>query len=335
MEHSGLHPEFGLFSPTRRLRRELRIAAISLLCGGIAGAICVSGVVALRHSDRVAVESAEGPGAAASQDSELSTASNTDARAASLESRAGTAAPPQGSTEVPAQRSSETSPPDVAPASAIAPKVRVVRIRKAVDSPPIARLPLGRGEAPAAASPPRQIHPGRGKPSTPPPPATMSWPPDPRKLSSDRLPGKALPIRRRRRRNKRRFALPLGAMTSRAIRSGMTSGRTIGALAPPPSMTDAARPVVHMRARVLSRPGAFGTGRDSSLPASCGLRARRLWLTHRYRPVHPNRAVAGAHVHLLASRVRMGEVPPARANPAASSVKFRACLQIRPSPRAS
>ena len=61
---------------------------------------------------------------------------------------------PKGPTEVPAQRSSETSPPDVAPASAIAPKVRVVRIRKAVDSPPIARLPLGRGEAPAAASPP-------------------------------------------------------------------------------------------------------------------------------------------------------------------------------------
>jgi hypothetical protein len=152
MEHSGLHPEFGLFSPTRRLRRELRIAAISLLCGGIAGALCVSGVVALRHSDRIAVESAEGPGAAASQDSELGTAPNTDARAASLESRAGTAAAPRGSPEVPAQRSSETSPPDVAPASAIAPKVRMVRIRKAVDSPPIARIPLGSGEAPAAAS---------------------------------------------------------------------------------------------------------------------------------------------------------------------------------------
>ena len=33
MEHSGLHPEFGLFSPTPRLRRELRIAAVSLLFG--------------------------------------------------------------------------------------------------------------------------------------------------------------------------------------------------------------------------------------------------------------------------------------------------------------
>jgi hypothetical protein len=48
MERSGLHPEFGLFSPTPRLCRELRIATISLLFGGIAGALCVSGVVALR-----------------------------------------------------------------------------------------------------------------------------------------------------------------------------------------------------------------------------------------------------------------------------------------------
>jgi hypothetical protein len=151
MEHSGLHPEFGLFSPTRRLRRELRIAAISLLCGGIAGALCVSGVLALRHSERAAIEIAEGSGAAACQDSEPGAAPRADARP---ESHAGTGAPPQGSAEVPVQRSSETSAPAVAPASAIAPKARMVRIRKAVDSPPIARLPIGRSEAPAAISPP-------------------------------------------------------------------------------------------------------------------------------------------------------------------------------------
>jgi hypothetical protein len=150
MEHSGLHPEFGLFSPTRRLRRELRIAAISLLCGGIAGALCVSGVLALRHSDRAAMEITEAPQAAASQESQLGTGPIADARSASPESHASTAAPPQGSDEAPVQRSSETS----APASAIAPKARMVRIRKAVDSPPIARLPIGRSEATAAASPP-------------------------------------------------------------------------------------------------------------------------------------------------------------------------------------
>ena len=86
MEHSGLHPEFGLFSPTPRLRRELRIAAFSLLFGGIAGALCVSGVFALRHSDRAAMEIAEAPHAAGSQESEPGTGPSADARAASPES---------------------------------------------------------------------------------------------------------------------------------------------------------------------------------------------------------------------------------------------------------
>jgi hypothetical protein len=160
MEHSGhLHPEFGLLSPTPRLRRELRIAAISLLFGGIAGALCVSGGVALRHSDRAAMEIAEAPHAAASQETELGSGPSGDARAASPESHAGTAAQasaevPAQTSEAPAQRPGETSAPAVAPAPPIAPKPRMVRIRKAVDSPPIARLPLGRREAPAAVSPP-------------------------------------------------------------------------------------------------------------------------------------------------------------------------------------
>src|SRR6478672_110980 len=156
MERSGLHPEFGLFSPTPRIRRELRIAAVSLLFGGIAGALCVSGVVALRHSDNAATEITEAAHAAASQESEPGTGPSADARAASPESHAGIAAPPQASAEAPAQRSSETSAPAVVPASAIAPKARMVRIRKAVDSAPIARLPLGRSEATANLSPPKK-----------------------------------------------------------------------------------------------------------------------------------------------------------------------------------
>ena len=89
------------------------------------------------------MEIAEAPTATGSQ----TTASR--GRAASPETHAPTAARPQASADVPAQ-SSETS----APASAIAPQPRMVRIRKAVDSPAIARLPLGRSEAPAAAAPP-------------------------------------------------------------------------------------------------------------------------------------------------------------------------------------
>ena len=156
MEHSGhLHPEFGLLSPAPRLRRELRIAASSLVFGGIAGALCVSGVIALRHSDRASMEIAAAPTATASQttasqESDPRSDPSADGRAASPETHAATAARPQASADVSAHTSSETS----APASAIAPKARMVRIRKAVDSPAIARLPLGRSEAPAAAAPP-------------------------------------------------------------------------------------------------------------------------------------------------------------------------------------
>jgi hypothetical protein len=150
MEHSGLvHPEFGFLSPTPRLRRELRIAATALVFGGVAGALC-AGVVGLRHSDRAATEVAEASRPAASREGELGTPS-ADARATTPESHAGIALP-QASAEAPAEGSSETSTPAAAPASAIAPKARVVRIRKTVESPAIARLPLGRSDA--AATPP-------------------------------------------------------------------------------------------------------------------------------------------------------------------------------------
>ena len=153
MEHSGhLHPEFGLFSPTARLRREMRIAATSVLFGGIAGALCVSGVIALRHSDRAAMEFAEGSGAPASKDSELGTGPSVDGRGARPQVQVGTAAPPASAEESPLQGSGGTSAGAVAPASDVAPKARMVRIRRTVESPAIARVPLGRTQAPAAAS---------------------------------------------------------------------------------------------------------------------------------------------------------------------------------------
>ena len=159
MEHSRLlHPEFGLLSPTPRLRRELRIAAIAVLCGGIAGALCVSGVAALRPSDRAATEVAEASRSAASQDSEPGIARSAGAHVTTPEGRAGIALPP-ASAEAPAQDSRESRESSATPAqtaaqaAAIAPKPRMVRIRKTVESPAIARLPLGRSGAAAAAPP--------------------------------------------------------------------------------------------------------------------------------------------------------------------------------------
>jgi hypothetical protein len=131
MEHSGLlHPEFGLLCPAPRLRRELRIAMTFLLLGGIAGALCVSGVIALRPSDSASLKSAAASSAAASQDVELGAAPSADSSA------------PR--PDLPAEPSAQSA--------AIAPKARVVRIPRTSDSPAIARLPLGRSEPPAAAS---------------------------------------------------------------------------------------------------------------------------------------------------------------------------------------
>ena len=128
MGHSS---QLGRLYRTPPWRRELRIAMSCLLFGGIAGALCVSGV-APRPSDRAAMKVAEAPPAMASQEAasqEVGSGSipRADARAASSEGHAGTAARPQASADVSVRKSSETSAPDVAPQSAIAPKPRTVR----------------------------------------------------------------------------------------------------------------------------------------------------------------------------------------------------------------
>lgn len=164
MEHSGLlHPEFGLLCPPPRLRRELRIAMTSLLLGGIAGALCVSGVIAFRHSDSAPLESAEASSAApASRDVKLGAAADSSAPRPELAAGPAAApAPAEASAKTPAQTSTETS----ALSAALAPKARVMRIPRTLDSPAIARLPLGRSEPHAAASPPAADNP---PPATPP-----------------------------------------------------------------------------------------------------------------------------------------------------------------------
>jgi hypothetical protein len=144
MEHPNLrHPEFGLLCPPPRLLRELRIAFTFLLIGGVAGALCVSGILGLRHSDTASLaehgslESTVGsnpPSPAKSQDdTEVGRPPNSESSAAKAEPAAAGAAPPS---------------------SAVAPKARVVRIRGPGESPVIARLPLGRAQSPTPVSAP-------------------------------------------------------------------------------------------------------------------------------------------------------------------------------------
>lgn len=137
------HPEFGLLCPPPRLLRELRIAFTFLLIGGIAGALCGSGVLGLRHSEtaslaeRGSLESTVGSNASSppksQDDTEHGRPPNSESSAAKPEPAAPGAAPPS---------------------SAVAPRARVVRIRGPGESPVIARLPLGRAQSPTPVSAP-------------------------------------------------------------------------------------------------------------------------------------------------------------------------------------
>jgi hypothetical protein len=143
MEHPDMrHPEFGLLCPPPRLLRELRIAFTFLLIGGVAGALCGSGILGL-HSETTSLaehgslESTVGSNAPSppklQDDTELGRPPNSESSAAKPEPAAPGAAPPS---------------------SAVAPKARVVRIRRPEESPVIARLPLGRAQSPAPVSAP-------------------------------------------------------------------------------------------------------------------------------------------------------------------------------------
>jgi hypothetical protein len=137
------HPEFGLLCPPPRLMRELRIAFTFLLIGGVAGALYGSGILGLRHAETASL-----------------------AEHGSLESTVGSNAPAppnsQDHTELgrpPNSESSAAKPEPAAPGaapslSAVAPKARVVRIRRPGESPVIARLPLGRTQSSAPVSAP-------------------------------------------------------------------------------------------------------------------------------------------------------------------------------------
>ena len=235
------------------------------------------------------------------------------------------------------RRSGRGTAPGAVRGPVITPKARVVRIRKASRQSVDREAPVGsqrsaRSGLAAAGTPAlcrRQAADRRA------PPATMPRPPRRRKqcrkspIGQKRAKGRRRwPVCRRRKRSKRRFALPASRRDDieNDFLPGARSGRTIGARPPPPSMTDAAPPVVHMRARVLCRSEAFGTGRDNIL--ACSQEATAVCASDRTASsayalissaIHRHRAVGGAHVYpRLLSRMRMAATPLGRANPAAS-----------------
>ena len=248
MEHPNLrHPEFGLLCPPPRLLRELRIAFTFLLIGGVAGALCVSGILGLRHSDTASLadhgslESTVGSSApfpakvtssASQDDTELGRPPNSESSAAKAEPAAPGAAPPS---------------------SAVAPKARVVRIRGPGESPVIARLPLGRTQSPTPVSAPDDTPLGSTEISVPLRRRRTSQPrPRPRHWSPNPLQKSDCPMLDRRRGRRRRVALRTIVATSPGmIIRGVIIRPIIGTRAERPRMTsDVARWAAHMRARV-------------------------------------------------------------------------------------
>jgi hypothetical protein len=164
------HPEFGYFCPTPRLRRELRIAFVSILFGAIGGAATVVALIAsYRNADPATVASVVTANAAIAVPP-----SNGEATPAAAQSHNGLQAGPKTSPRLTAMN--EVAKGHTAPAAeqthaaktaceddgssmsgpCLADRPRRVRAR-ATGGSDVARLPLGRTAAPSdavLASPP-------------------------------------------------------------------------------------------------------------------------------------------------------------------------------------
>ena len=235
------HPEFGLLCPPPRLLRELRIAFTFLLIGGVAGALCVSGILGLRHSETARWQSTDRwsrrsvqmrpPRRSPQDDTELGRPPNSESSAAKPEPAAPGAAPPS---------------------SAVAPKARVVRIRGPGESPVIARLPLGRAQSPTPVSAPNDTPLGSTQISVPSAAPDESTAAPSQTLVTQSGAKERLSNDDRRRGRRRRVALRTIVATSPGmIIRGVIILPIIGARAERPRMTsDVARGAAHMRARV-------------------------------------------------------------------------------------
>ena len=159
------HPEFGIFCPTPRLRRELRIAFVSILFGAIGGAAAVVALIAShRNADPATVASVVTANTAIAVPP-----SNGEATPAAAQSHNGLQAGPKTSPGLTAMTGVANG--DTAPAAeqtnaaktaceddassmtgpCLADRPRRVRVHTATGGPDVARLPLGRTAAPSDA----------------------------------------------------------------------------------------------------------------------------------------------------------------------------------------
>ena len=170
-----VHPEFGGFCPTPRLRRELRVALFSILFGVIGGA---AGVIALsvgHHptSTEPYVTAADAPITPATMN-----ATSTSGQGSSLPQAA--LATQEGRTNKEKIDGLSAAPADLhvgnhtcqagtsgGNEACMAIKPRRVRVRAVTDGPAMARIALGRTPSPPAAMSPQEQTAAMGPPDMP------------------------------------------------------------------------------------------------------------------------------------------------------------------------
>ena len=155
-----VHPEFGFFCPTPRLRRELRIAFVCILFGAIGGAL---GVVALSAAHRNVDSPTAAPVVTANAAMSASPA-NGEARSAAqgyngseggLTTSDGQIAKNDVTKGDTASVDGKTKPANTTcqdtymSGPCFVDRPSRVRVRTATDGPDVARLPLGRAAAPS------------------------------------------------------------------------------------------------------------------------------------------------------------------------------------------
>jgi hypothetical protein len=151
------HPEFGLLLPMPRLRRELRMAFFSVLCGIAIGAAAVIAFSGNKTADDAPVPHAVGSASVISEDRTEPVLSYASSQAAGIEKElnkdhtskpngSATNANPENHKNATTTCEGNSSCGDIPPAAS---KPRAMRMPAANDAPAIGRAPLGRPEAAA------------------------------------------------------------------------------------------------------------------------------------------------------------------------------------------
>ena len=212
-----IHPEFGGFCLTARLRRDIRVVAVSILLGTMVGGV---GAAIVGLSSRSQAGTSAATAAAVSEAAIKAAESSSSQGDASDTTKAGSAS----GGDLASAPAAEASPAPEAKCPGVTHgnepgcsffKTRRVRVRALNDAPEMARVAVGRSAAPSVAPPQNSAQNSPAKPQSP---------KQSRRNPFGRSPTRSLRLRPgiRQRQKWRRRRAGLGGMTSGSIRRRVT-----------------------------------------------------------------------------------------------------------------